>query len=357
MKLLALIVVLIAVSATTVSSFACDRKSTRPVKTYVIDLDKPGKDRFKETSIDFKPQIGALIDAQKKMLNLTKPVIDLIENVASKIDDYFPHPYNDELKGIAEATNYNLGDVIVANMIYDVTAFCTSIVVTQQNGQIIHGRNLDYNFPSYLQDLAYLAEFRQNGTVVFRSAQIAGFIGILSGHKYKKFTFSINERDQGYWWVNLIYALLELTQNDVVPLSILTREVLEKANSFDEAVSVLTTHRLIAPAYFIVGGMKPNEGVVITRDQSKAIDTWKLDGGKTWYLLETNYDHWVPPPPNDDRRTPGMKAMNTTTQAHINPDTLLDVLTISPVCNKMTVYTVLMSAAVDGDDAFQIIIR
>lgn len=65
MKFLALIIVLVAISATTVSSLQCDRKSTRPVKTYVIDLDKPGRERFKETSIDFKTQIGALIDAQK----------------------------------------------------------------------------------------------------------------------------------------------------------------------------------------------------------------------------------------------------------------------------------------------------
>ena len=103
--------------------------------------------------------------------------------------------------------------------------------------------------------------------MVYRSAHVAGFIGILSGHKYKKFTFSINERDQGYWWVNLFFALMELLEKQISPLSILTREVLLKAESFDEAVSLLATRPLIAPAYFIVGGMKPNEGIVITRNQ------------------------------------------------------------------------------------------
>lgn len=70
MKFLALIIVLVAISATTVSSLQCDRKSTRPVKTYVIDLDKPGRERFKETSTDFKTQIGALIDAQKYVIKI-----------------------------------------------------------------------------------------------------------------------------------------------------------------------------------------------------------------------------------------------------------------------------------------------
>jgi hypothetical protein len=45
-------------------------------------------------------------------------------------------------------------------------------------------------------------------------------------------------------------------------------------------------------------------------------------------------DHWVPPPDNDNRRTPGMKYMNATGQANINYDTLLNVLTLDPVCNK-----------------------
>lgn len=65
----------------------------------------------------------------------------------------------------------------------------------------------------------------------------------------------------------MLYALLEMAEKEVVPLSILTREVLLKAETYDQAVDMLSSHLLIAPAYFIVGGVKPNEGVVITRDQ------------------------------------------------------------------------------------------
>ena len=167
---------------------------------------------------------------------------------------------------------------------------------------------------------------------MFTSAQVAGFLGILSGHRYKQFTFSINERDQGEWWVNFIFALLDKKAS---PLSFLTRQVLENATDFNDAVNQLSSHDLIAPAYFIVAGVKPDEGVVITRNQSALINTWRLDNSNNiWYLLETNYDHWVPPPPNDDRRTPGMRAMNQTTQANINYNTLFNVLTIDPVCNE-----------------------
>jgi penicillin V acylase-like amidase (Ntn superfamily) len=72
--------------------------------------------------------------------------------------------------------------------------FCTSIVAQQKDGQIIHGRNLDYEFSPELQNLTYIAEYYRDGELLFTSGQLAGYIGVLTGHKYKRFTFSINER-------------------------------------------------------------------------------------------------------------------------------------------------------------------
>ena len=113
---------------------------------------------------------------------------------------------------------------------------------------------------------------------------------------------------------------------------------MENITDYNDAIKLLSNHDLIAPAYFIVGGIKPDEGAVITRSQHELIDTWKINRESTsadkWYLLETNYDHWIPPPANDDRQTPGMNAMNQITQDNINIYNLMEVLTIKPVCNK-----------------------
>jgi hypothetical protein len=43
----------------------CEKTSSRAVKKYVIDLDKPARDRFTETATDFANEIGSLIEAQK----------------------------------------------------------------------------------------------------------------------------------------------------------------------------------------------------------------------------------------------------------------------------------------------------
>ena len=135
--------------------------------------------------------------------------------------------------------------------------------------------------------------------------------------------------------MNVLFALLD---RQATPLAFLTRHLMENITSYDEAVNFLQTTDLIAPAYFIVGGVKPEQGIVITRNQYKLVDSWKLNsnsaGIESWFLLQTNYDHWSQPPPDDDRRTPGIIAMNKVSQQHINYNTLFDVLTIFPVCNR-----------------------
>ena len=129
-------------------------------------------------------------------------------------------------------------------------------------------------------------------------------------------------------------------------ISFLIRDVFEKENSFQQAVDMFSTGPLIAPCYFIVGGTRPGEGVVITRGRWNAVDLWWLKPGQgRWYLVETNYDHWTSPPPADKRREVAEKAMNRTGRANINPVTLFKVLSTSPVLNKITMHMTIMSAA------------
>ena len=64
--------------------------------------------------------------------------------------------------------------------------------------------------------------------------------------------------------------------------------------------------------YIILGGTGFNEGAVLTRERESTLNTWLLDYPTQWFLVEvccridahhtltgaqTNYDHWLPPPP------------------------------------------------------------
>jgi hypothetical protein len=63
---------------------------------------------------------------------------------------------------------------------------------------------------------------------------------------------------------------------------------------------------LLSPVYYIVGGVRPFEGVIITRGLNETISTVEMDPDSPngWYLLQTNYDPGTPPLYLDDRDTP-----------------------------------------------------
>ncbi len=72
--------------------------------------------------------------------------------------------------------------------------------------------------------------------------------------------------------------------------------------------SRLTTDKLIAPVYFILGGNGTGEGCVITRTREKSIDLWELgsDMLHPWFILQTNCDHFIPAEVfKDERREVG----------------------------------------------------
>ncbi len=74
----------------------------------------------------------------------------------------------------------------------------------------------------------------------------------------------------------------------------------------------MTSDILISPVYFILGGNQPGQGVVITRNQNDTADLWEMnsDPQHSWFVLQTNYDHWEKPPFYDDRSDPGNYCLN-----------------------------------------------
>jgi hypothetical protein len=70
----------------------------------------------------FRKKSKFIFKFKRKVWNFPAYVIKIVETIASKIDDYFPYPFNEEIRGIAEASNSNVGDIVFANLIYDITA-------------------------------------------------------------------------------------------------------------------------------------------------------------------------------------------------------------------------------------------
>lgn len=173
----------------------------------------------------------------------------------------------------------------------------------------------------------------------------------------------MNERFEGNGgYIGLFEWFLNINRKQAW-VTLLARDVMENEDlDFEKAIKIFAETPLIAPCYYIFGGPQPNQGVVITRDRAKAADIWRLGTNNTWYLAETNYDHWKPPLFLDDRITPCNKCMTKLTQSvrsenDLNPlfyfivpsyfkgfnfNGMFNVLSSKPVLNKLTVYTALM---------------
>ncbi|XP_076148528.1 N-acylsphingosine amidohydrolase (acid ceramidase) 1a [Alosa pseudoharengus] len=338
------------------------------VQWYTVNLDEPPVTRWDGVIKEKKNELVAMIQAIKVLANSLVPsgkLIDLVDNGLPLMLGSMPYPFNEEIQGISTASGVPLGEVILFNIFYEVFTVCTSVVAEDTHGNLYHGRNLDFGLlmgwnhknhswalTDKLKPLAVNIDFKRNNVTVFKSTNFAGYVGILTGVRPKLFTLTMNERfnfDGGY------VGILEwiLGNRDGMWMGFLTRSVLENATSYEDAKKQLTLTKLLAPAYFILGGNQTGQGCVITRTRVNALDVWEIELklGR-WYVLETNYDHWEKPFILDDRRTPAMRCMNKTTQNNISFKTLYDVLSTKPVLNKLTTYTTLMEVSTGKLESF-----
>ncbi|XP_029358330.1 N-acylethanolamine-hydrolyzing acid amidase [Echeneis naucrates] len=275
---------------------------------------------------------------------IPKWVHHAVAPVVASLEKYVPQPYAGEIRGMASSLGGGIADIIMLNFAYEVSAFCTSIIAQDKNGNVYHGRNLDYPHP-VLRNLTINIIFLKKGQVAYRGTSFAGYVGLWTGQSSNKFTISGDQRGTEHWWnwwKNVVSAVLYRRS----PVSWLVRETLEEAQDFQDAVMRLSKIPIITGVYYIVGGVRPREGVVITRDRGGPADIWPLDPvNGSWFRVETNFDHWLPPPARDHRREAANKALNATGQDHINMNSLYQVLSLYPVCNRITVYTTTMTAA------------
>ncbi|XP_038059472.1 N-acylethanolamine-hydrolyzing acid amidase-like [Patiria miniata] len=317
---------------------------------YSMNIDLPEEERWESVlqhwnASEFREMATAVFD---KMVN--KETLQLLEIIGGALDYYLPSPYAGEIRGIAKHFQMDVGEIVLYNLIYDITLSggCTSIVAQDSKGNIWHARNMDYGFTATLRNWTVVVDFQSHGKTLYTSTSFVGQVGFYTGQRPNAFTVSLNERDEGTMLEDIIQILKALISDKTVFTSFQIRDALSRNDTatFDSALQRLAYHPETAPNYYIVGGAKSAEGAVITRDRLTAVDVWRLDlSNGRWFVLETNYDHWEPPPKSDDRRDPGNKAMNAIGQDAIDLDAMLKVLSLPLVCNSGTVYTTLMSAA------------
>lgn len=338
---------------------AAPHNVTVAAPTYIINLDLPPEERWVELVTIYKSSAPLIVNYFTSAL--PKEVVLALEKIMGRLDDILGE-VGGELRGVAKAFGIDLGIIVGLNFAYElrkwggghpnvtghsnVTDFepkvCTSIIAQDTDTHLFHGRNMDWNLPTDMRNLTVHVQFQRNNRTVYESATYVGFVGVFTGMVAGRYSVSVNERNiGGDPIVNALNALLEGAQS--VPHVL--RNLFEQAYLWQDAVAVLKSVRLAAPVYYIIAGTGANQGVVLTRDREFTRDDWKMPNptGPAWYLLQTNYDHWLPDPVHDARRTYGDNHMNQLGQPlGASLDGIFDVLSTWPVMNNNTCQTVMM---------------
>uniref|UniRef100_A0A1W7RB72 Acid ceramidase n=1 Tax=Hadrurus spadix TaxID=141984 RepID=A0A1W7RB72_9SCOR len=331
----------------------------RKIPSFTIDLDLPPEKRWIKLAYEKRHEINETLNVLRRFTGaffggkLVQAVNEFLPLMLT-----LPEPFKTEIASIAKATGIHQGEIMLYNVFYEVFTFCTSIVAQDDKGNLYHARNLDFGIflgwdiknhtwlvTEALRHNILELEFYKQKKLVYKSVGFAGYVGVITALKPKHFSLTVDERfklNGGY------IGILEWLMGDHSShwMGFLTRSVMENATDYNSAKKILSTTKLIAPLYFILGGTKPGEACIITRDRgTNKADIMEMTNGSTgWYLLETNYDHWENPPFYDNRRTPAIKCLKKMTQKNASFAGLFNVLSTQPNLNKLTVYSALMEA-------------
>jgi acid ceramidase len=329
------------------------------VPLFVVDLDKPPAERWTQIASTYAQQINDLVLGAKDFITafLGETIVDKLVNELSDLDSKLPQPYADELRGIANVSGVPLGEIVLYNVFYEVFTVCTSIVAEDEQGKLYHARNLDFGLflgwnekthdwaiTERLRKTIVNVDWKKGGKTIFKSVNFAGFVGVYNGVRPKAFTVTANERfdlkDGGY--IGILKWLMG--DNSASWMTLLVREVMENATSYNEAVQRLSNTKLMAPVYYIVGGNSSGQGSIIVRSRTETLDVVTLNTSDPngWYVLETNYDPKSKPLFIDDRRTPGNECMQKLGRQNVSFSGLFNVLSSTTNLNKLTAYTTLM---------------
>ena len=118
-------------------------------------------------------------------------------------------PYYSEIEYLSNCTGLSIRDLITVNIIYDLTAFCTSIVAVTLDGEILHARNMD--FPIGLRnDTINMIYVDANNNTLYEATTFFGYVGVPTGIKFGAFSISIDARDDKYGlqnWIDIGYHI------------------------------------------------------------------------------------------------------------------------------------------------------
>lgn len=262
--------------------------------SFQVDLDAPPEKRWEDViaaHLHVFPEVLAYLDSPAS--GLPKTLVTLASTFMSGLArTHLLTAYVPELKAISARANFPLGRLVLLTLMYELCAACTSIVVSHSPFDQLRGagpvlfRTMDWELP-LLKKLTVHLQFHRSGVPCFEATSWAGYVGVLTGMRTAtvtlpnassspsgstpgRYAVAVNYRRIGSSGMVNVWCMLTRKW----PVGFVVRHCLENKCSFDEAVSFLSTERLISPVYFSVVGEQPGQATILTRSRREVDFAW-----------------------------------------------------------------------------------
>ena len=185
-----------------------------------------------------------------------------IEGAQKRLNPFMDERYFKEMDALAVAAELPKEEVRLANFFPEMF-HCSGFAVfgkATKDGKLYHGRVLDYMRGMGLEQSAAVMVFQPEKGNAWVNVGYAGFIGSVTAMNEKHIAMGeMGGRGEGNW--------------DGKPMAELIREVMEKANTLDEAVEIMRKGPRTCEYYYVISDSKNNSavGIAATPDKFQVI--------------------------------------------------------------------------------------
>jgi len=193
------------------------------------------------------PQIRYLVDRVLYGVGAVDSVqtgvwfFEQMDEIHRRTQPFIPERYFVEMDALAQAAGLSQRDARYANL-FPERFHCSGVAVrgkASQNGRVIHARVLDYMRDINLQGCATIQVFVPEGRNAWISAGYSGLIGTVTAMNEKGLAVGeMGGRGEGDW--------------DGMPMTLLLREIMERAGTVQEAIEILKATPRTCEYYYVL---------------------------------------------------------------------------------------------------------
>jgi hypothetical protein len=181
-----------------------------------------------------------------------------IEMAQQRVSPFMDERYQREMDALAGAADLPREEVRLAN-IFPELFHCSGFAIFGKatvDGRLYHGRVLDYLRGMGLEQNAVVMVFQPDRGNAWVNIGYAGFIGSVTAMNEKRVAIGeMGGKGEGHW--------------DGKPMAELVREVMEKANTLDEAVEIMRRGPRTCEYYYVISDAKTKRAVGIAATPEK----------------------------------------------------------------------------------------